>query len=63
MAGVLAVGLGHVGDTSEDIGEPGLRVDVVELGGGDHRQHEGATIGATLRAGEGPRASTEGDAA
>jgi len=25
--------LGHFGDASEDVGEAGLRIDVVELGG------------------------------
>ena len=31
----LQTGLRQVGDTVEDIGEPSLRVDVVELGGAD----------------------------
>ena len=29
--------LGRFGDAVEDIGEPGLRIDVVELGGADER--------------------------
>ena len=27
------------GDPAEDIGKPGLRIDVVELGGADERVH------------------------
>ena len=33
--------LRHVGDASEDVGEPSLRIDIAELGGDDHRQQEG----------------------
>jgi hypothetical protein len=29
--------LGRVGDAAEDVGEPDLRIDVVELGGADQR--------------------------
>ena len=32
---LVQTGLRQVGDTVEDIGEPGLRVDVVQLGGAD----------------------------
>ncbi len=42
----------HVG---EDVGEPGLRVDVIELGRHDQRGHEGGAISTTIRAGEEPR--------
>jgi len=45
---------GKIGDPGEDVGEPGLRIDVVETTGRDNRQHDGGTIGATLAASEGP---------
>lgn len=46
--------LRHIGDAGEDIGEPGLRVDIVELGRRDQRQHEGGPIRATIRTGKEP---------
>ena len=39
-----------VGDTFEDVGEPGLRVEVVELGGADQRVHGRGTVTAPVRA-------------
>jgi hypothetical protein len=53
---------GKIGNMGEDVGEPGLRIDVVEATGRDHRQHNGRTVGATLAAGEGPVAPSQGDA-
>lgn len=53
---------GKIGDTGEDVGEPGLGIDLVEATGRDHRQHDGGTVGATLAAGEGPVAPSQGDA-
>jgi len=53
---------GKIGDTGEDVGEPSLGIDVVEATGGDHRQYDGGTVGATLAAGEGPVAPSQGDA-
>lgn len=41
-------GLSCIGDAREGVGEPGLWIDVVELGRRDQRQHEGAAIGAAL---------------
>jgi hypothetical protein len=38
---------GKIGDTGEDVSEPGLGIDVVEATGRDHRQHDGGTFGAT----------------
>src|SRR5882757_817963 len=38
-------------DVREHVGEPGLRVDVVELGGHDQRCHDGSTLGTTIGAG------------
>ena len=34
---LVQAGLWRVGDPAEDVGEPGLRVDVVEPGGADER--------------------------
>jgi hypothetical protein len=53
---------GKIGNTGEDVGEPRLGIDVVEATGRDHRQHDGRTVGATLAAGEGPIAPSQGDA-
>ena len=53
---------GQIGNTGEDVGEPGLGVDVVEATGRDHRQHDGGTVSATLAAGEGPVAPSQGNA-
>jgi hypothetical protein len=43
-----------IGDAGEDVGEPGLRVDAVELGGADqgvhHRRALAASVGAALAA-------------
>jgi hypothetical protein len=52
---------GKIGDTGEDVGEPGLGIDVVEATSRDHRQHDGGTVGATLAAGEGPVAPSQCD--
>jgi hypothetical protein len=41
-----------IGDSSEDVGEPGLRIDVIELRCVDERVHEGGPLGAALRSGE-----------
>lgn len=35
-----------VGDASEHVGEPGLRIEVVEPGAHDQRRHQGGAIGA-----------------
>src|ERR1700674_5231752 len=40
-----------VGDAAEHIGEPGLRVDVVELGGGDQGVHRGGALATAIGAG------------
>ena len=56
-------GGGVIGDAGEDVGEPGLRVDVVELGGDDQGVHEGGALTAAIGAGEEPGLAAEGDAA
>ncbi len=53
---------GKIGNTGEDVGEPGLGIDVVEATGRNHRQHDGAAVSATLAAGEGPVAPSQSDA-
>ncbi|MGY3452165.1 hypothetical protein [Bradyrhizobium sp. USDA 4353] len=39
-----------------------LWIDVVEAAGGDHRQHDGGAVGATLAAGKGLIWPCQGDA-
>ena len=48
---------GWIGDAGEHIGEPGLRIDVVELGGHDQRSMAAARSAAAIGAGEEPRLS------
>ena len=43
---------GKAGDTGEDVGQPGLGITVVELGGDDEAVHEGGTVTAAIGAGE-----------
>src|SRR5258706_166414 len=52
-----------LGDASEDVGEPGLRVDVVHLGRDDEGVHGGGALTAAIGAGEHPRLPAESDAA
>jgi hypothetical protein len=52
-----------IGDAGEHIGEPGLRVDVVELGGLDQRVEDGGALPAAIGAAEQPRLAAERDAA
>ena len=59
----LQTGLRQVGDTVEDIGEPGLRIDVVELRGADERVHDSGPHAPAVGAGEQPRFASETDAA
>ena len=55
--------LRHLGDAGEDVGEPGLRVDVVELGGADQRVHHRCSLAAAIGAGEQPGLASETDRA
>ena len=48
-------------DPAEDIGEPGLRVDVVELGGLDQGEHRSGALAAPIRAGEEPSSAADGN--
>lgn len=36
--------LRDISDAIEDVGEPGLGIDVIELCRGDHAQHEGGAL-------------------
>jgi len=54
---------GVICDAGEDIGEPCLRVDIVELGGLDQRVDDGGALTATIRAAEQPSLAAEWDAA
>ena len=67
VAGGLAVpgqqlvhpGVRQLRDAGEDIGEPGLGVDVVELGGADEGVHRRGALAAAVGAGEQPRFSAQ----
>ena len=50
---------GHIGDPSQDIGEPGVGIGLVEACGRDERQHDGGTVSAARRTGECPIAAPE----
>ena len=52
-----------IGDACEDIGEPSLRIDIVELRGLDQGIDDGGALAAAIRATEQPRLATERDAA
>ena len=45
---------GMLGDAGEDVGQPGLGIDVVQLGRDDKAVHDGSTVAAAIRAGEQP---------
>ena len=50
-------------DAREDIGQPGLRIDVVETGGLDQRVKHGGALSAAIGAAEQPGLAPEGHAA
>lgn len=52
-----------ISDACEDIGEPGLRIDIIELGGLDQRVDDGGTLPAAVGTAEQPRLAAERDAA
>jgi len=43
-----------IGDAAEDVGEPGLQADAVELGGGDEGIHRRRALAAAIGTGEQP---------
>jgi hypothetical protein len=48
--------------TREDVGKPGLRIDVVEARSHDERDHHGGALGAAIRTCEQPSFSSESQA-
>jgi hypothetical protein len=50
---------GVIVDAGEHVGEPSLRVDVVEPRGLDQRVHHGGALAAAIGAGEQPRLAAE----
>ena len=56
-------GLRHLGDAGEDVGEPGLGVDIVEPGGADERVHRRRALSSAVGAGEQPGLASQTDAA
>ena len=48
-----------LGDALEHIGQPGLRVDLIELGGPDQRVEDGGALAAAIRATEQPWALSD----
>lgn len=48
-------------EASEDVGEPGSRIDAVELGGPDQGVHGGGAAPTGIGAREGPVAVTDRD--
>lgn len=52
-----------LGDAAEDVGEPGLGIDIVHLGSDDQAVHGGGTLAAAVGAGEEPGFAAERDAA
>ena len=53
---------GMVGYAGKDMGEPGLRIDIVELGGDDEAVHERGPLPAAVGAGEQPGFTPQGNA-
>lgn len=51
---VIEAPSGVAGDAGEDIGQPGLGIDVVELGGLDQRVDHRGSLAAAIRAAEQP---------
>ena len=60
---IVEAGSGVIGDAAQRVGEPGLRIDVVEFGGADQRVDGRGTLTATVGAGEQPGFAAERDAA
>src|SRR6185312_16978368 len=54
---------GMLGNASEDVSEPCLRINIVHLGRDDQAVHHRGTLAAPIRAAEQPRLPTQSDAA
>ena len=52
-----------ISDPGEHVGEPGLGIDVVELGRVEQRQHDRGALAAAIGAGEEPRLPAKGNLA
>src|SRR6516165_4308114 len=52
-----------IGDPGQHVGEPGLGIDLIELGRVDQHQHDRGALAATIGAGEQPRLASEGNSA
>ena len=52
---------GMLGDAGENVGEPGLRINIVHLGRDDQAVHHRGPLAATIRAAEQPGFSAEGN--
>ena len=52
-----------IGDPAQDVCEPGLRIDVIQLSRHDQRAHHGRALTTAIGTGEEPRLATERDAA
>jgi len=52
-----------LGDAGEHVGQPGLRIDIVQFGGDDQAVDRRGALSAAIGTGEQPRFSAEGDAA
>src|SRR5205814_6010937 len=52
-----------IGDPTQDVGEPGLWVDAVELSGLDQREHRSGALAAAVGASEQPGLAADCDAA
>ena len=50
-----------LGDAGQDIGQPGLRVDIVHFGGDDQAVHRRGALPAAVGTREQPRFSAQGD--
>ncbi|MGY4501115.1 hypothetical protein ACVWYH_005046 [Bradyrhizobium sp. GM24.11] len=46
--------LWNAGDAGEHVGEPGQRIDIIELGGHDQRCHDRGAVGSAFGTGEQP---------
>jgi hypothetical protein len=51
------------GQSGEDVGEPGLRVDVIQLSADDQAVENGSALSAAIGTAEQPGLSAESDAA
>ena len=59
----VKLGSGVVGDAAQHVGKPGLRIDAVELGRLDQREHRCGALAAAIGAGEQPGLAADGNRA